>query len=198
MQAFNELRKGAREKRDRAIGHAREEYAATLRRIADLEQDLLGREPSSHRTIASCIDPVIPTDRAFTTVDIIAALEALDPAREWRKRSVDNHISRLRHRGIIRRVKKSQNTQPALYVSAGVEVEPLPFEDMTLPEVVEQVLGDRQPLRQTDLVVAMLEAGYQTTMEPKALRGAVGVVHRGDRERFRKSGDLWAVVGFRH
>jgi hypothetical protein len=94
MDAFIELRKRAREKRDKAIGQARSEYADTLRKIAELEQDLLGREPSSHKTIASCIDSVIPTDRVFTTVDVMASLEALDPGRVWRKRSVDSHIAR--------------------------------------------------------------------------------------------------------
>jgi hypothetical protein len=194
MSAFNELRKQAREKRDKAIAMARDDYAATLRRIANLEQDLLGRDPSTHKTVASCIDSVLPTDRTFTTVDVLAALEALDPKRDWRMRSINSHISRLRARGIVRRVKRSQNTQPAVYARVGVDVEPLPFEDMTLPEVVAKVLGDRQPMRQTDLVVAMLEAGYQTTMTPKRLRDAVGVVLRKGRERFRQRGGKWSVV----
>ncbi len=194
MNAFIELRKQAREKRDKAIAQARDEFAATLRRIAELEQDLLGREPPTHKTIAACIDSIIPTDRVFTTVDIMAALEALDPRRDWRKRSLDSHISRLRDRGIVRRVKKSQNTQPAIYVRVGVEVEPLPFEDMTLPEVVAQVLEEHQPVRQTDLVVAMLESGYQTSMRPKVLRDAVGRVLRGDKGRFRQRDGKWIAV----
>lgn len=192
MSAFIELRKQAREKRDKAMDQARDEYAATLARIAALEQDLLGRDLSTHKTVASCIDSVIPTDRAFTTQDIMTALEALDPRRNWRKRSLDNHISRLRERGIVRRVKKSQDRQPAIYVRVGVEVEPLPFEDMTLPEVVADVLSRRQPMRQTDLVVAMLEAGYQTTMNPKRLRDAVGVVLRKG-EGFREVEGEWGV-----
>lgn len=190
MQAFNDIRTRAREKRDKAIAAARDEYAATLRRIADLEQDLLGREPSTHKTAAACIDSVLPTDRVFTTVDVMAALETLDPKRDWRMRTINSHISRLRHRGIVRRVKKSQNTQPAIYVRVGVDVEPLPFEDMTLPEVVTAVLSKHQPIRQTDLVVAMLEAGYQTTMSPKRLRDAVGVVLRNG-EGFEQTNGEW-------
>lgn len=193
MKAFNELRKHAREKRDKAIGVARDEYAATLARIAALEQDLLGREPSTHKTIASCIDSVIPGDRCFTTLDILAGLEAMDPRRDWRKRSLDSHIARLRERGLVRRVKKSQNCQPAIYVRMGVDVEPLPFEDKTLPEVVAEVLDDGQPMRQTDLVVAMMEAGYQTTMSPKNLRDAVGVVLRKGKGRFREVDGEWGV-----
>lgn len=194
MNAFNELRKQAREKRDKAIEVARDEYAATLRRIAELEQDLLGRDSPAHKTIAACIDSVIPTDRAFTTVDIMAALEALEPRRVWRKRSLDSHISRLRERGLVRRVKRSQNQQPAVYARVGVETEPLPFEDMTLAEVVKEVLGARGPMRQTELVVAMMESGYQTTMKPKGLRNAVGKILAKDKQAFRQSGGKWAVA----
>ena len=193
MEAFTELRRRARERRDKAIAQARDEYAATLRRIAALEQDLLGHDPSTHKTIAACIDSVIPTDRVFTTQDIMAALEALAPRRTWRKRSLDSHLSRLRERGIIRRVKKSQNQQPAVYVRVGVEVTPLPFEDMTLSDVIVEVLSSRQPMRQTELVMAMLEAGYQTTMSPKRLRDAVGVVLRKGGGRFREVDGEWGV-----
>jgi len=191
MQEFGSLRTAARKKRDAAIRKARDEYAETLRRIAELEQDILGRDPSSHRSISSCIESVIPSDRTFSTVDIMAGLEALDLGRVWRKRSVDNHISRLRDRGLVRRLKKARNTEPAVYARLGVETEPLAFEDMTLPEVVEAVLSQR-PLTQTELVVAMMEAGYETTMTQKALRDAVGVVLRGDPKQFRSEGRKWS------
>lgn len=49
-------------------------------------------------------------------------------------------------------------------------------------------------MRQTDLVVTMLEAGYQTLMAPKALRRAVGCVLRKDRGRFRQEGGEWGLV----
>jgi hypothetical protein len=53
-------------------------------------------------------------------------------------------------------------------------VDPLPFEDMTLPEVVYAVLSEKGPMTQSELVVCMMEAGYQTTQAPKALRDSVG------------------------
>ena len=49
MEAFTELRKQAREKRDQSIHKAKDEYRATLKRIAALEQDLNGQVPSSHK-----------------------------------------------------------------------------------------------------------------------------------------------------
>lgn len=127
MDAFNTLRKQAREKRDKTLAAARNEYAATLVRIAALEQDLNGRDPPAHRSIASCVESVIPTDRSFTTVDIMSGLEALDPRRVWRKRSVDSHIARLREKGLVIRLKRSQLRLPAVYVREGVEVESSPF-----------------------------------------------------------------------
>ena len=102
MKEFNTIREAARKKRDLAIKKARDEYAATLLRIAELEQDLLGRDPSTHKTIVSCIERAIPSSRTFTTADILADLEAIDGGRVWRKRSVGNHLSRLRHRGLVK------------------------------------------------------------------------------------------------
>lgn len=192
MEAFNELRRQARLKRDKAIAQARRDYSDTLVRIAALEQDLLGRELSSHRKISASIERVIPTDREFTTVDILTGLEALDPGRVWRKRSVDSHISRLRERGLVRRLRKAHGTEPALYARLGVQVAPRPFEDMTMREVIRTVLADK-PLTQTELVVAMLEAGYETTMTPQALRNAVGVELRKDGE-FRKTDGKWEIA----
>jgi hypothetical protein len=193
LTPFGEIRRQAAERRDRAISTAREEYAATLARIAALEQDLLGREPSSHRSLASCIDSVIPTDRTFTTVDILAGLEGIDPRRTWRKRSIDSHIQRLRAKGILRRLDKARAHQPAQYARVGVQVERRPFEGMTLAEVVREVLAMR-PMRQTELVLAMLDAGYRTAMSKKRLRDAVGVVLRKDQRRFRRTTGIWQMV----
>lgn len=189
MNEFTQLRRRAQEKRDRLVNQAKAEYAETLTRIAALEQDLLGRDLSTHRKVSASIESVIPSDRPFTTVDIMTALAALDPSRDWRKRSVDGHLSRLRERGLVTRLKKSKNTQPAVYIRTGVPVDPLPFPDMTLAEVVAATLATR-PMTQTEIVVSILEAGYETTMEPKALRNAVGTELRKG-ERFRVDGGKW-------
>lgn len=187
MNEFSKLRERARIKRDKLIAQARSEYAATLVQIAALEQDLLGKESSRHKKISASIESVIPSDRTFTTVDIMAGLEAIDPGRVWRKRSIDNHISRLRERGLVRRVKKSQGTDPAVYVRNGVEVPARPFEDMTLTQVVRASLT--RPMTATEVTVAMIEAGYETTMTRKALMDAVGVELR--KGPFENRGGKW-------
>jgi hypothetical protein len=104
MECFNAIRKHARDKRDKAIGKARDDYAATLVRIAALDQDLLGRDPPAHKTVPSCINRVLPNDRPFTTIDVLAALEALEPGRAWRKHSADGPKASCRHAGDFLRV----------------------------------------------------------------------------------------------
>ncbi len=123
----------------------------------------------------------------------MTGLEALDPARVWRKRSIDNHLSRLRERGLVRRVKRSSGTEPAVYVRVGVEVDPLPFEDMTLVDVIASVLETR-PMNPTEMVVAMLEAGYKTSMEKIAFRDAISVELKRDKNRFRRDNGRWLLV----
>ena len=180
MQCFNEIRAVARDKRDKAIKKAKEEYAATLARVAAVEQDITGRDPSDHRSISSCIESVIPSDRPFSTVDIMAGLEALDPARVWRRRSIDNHVSRLRKRGLVRRLQRSKGAgEPAIYIRADVEYDNGEFDDTPLKEAVQAVREQNgMALTATDIVVLLAEKGYQTQMSKANLRVAVTRVLR--------------------
>jgi len=191
MEAFIAIRRRAKENRDKLIAQADAEYADTLRRIAAIEQDITGREYSRRQTISSCVNQVLPSDRPFTIVDIIAGLEALDPGRVWRKHSVDGYMSRLRARGIVRRLRKSHGREAAQYVRVGVPVAAVPFEGQTLPQVMAEVLGKRA-MTPTELVVAMLEAGYETLQTPAGLRTHVSTVLR-KRKGFRMRGGKWAV-----
>jgi hypothetical protein len=129
-------------------------------------------------------------DEPFTTADILASLEALDPGRVWRRRSVDSHISRLRERGLVRRIKRATTRERASYARVGVPVTESPFGDMTLAQVIRAVLTC--PMTATELTVRMLEAGYETTMGKKALRDAVGVELR--KGGFSNQGGKWAAA----
>jgi predicted transcriptional regulator len=195
MQAFNELRRAARDRRDKLILKARTEYEATLAKIAGIEQDILGRELSDHRSVMSCVESVMPTDGPFTSSDIVRSLEALDSRRPWRKRTVDHCISRLRSKGLVRRLSKAKagNAEcisPALYVRVGVKADSSPFGDTPLLDVLYEVLQGRA-LTATELTVAVLEAGYRTAMKPKALRDHAARAMRGDR-RFVAEGERWS------
>lgn len=171
MNEFNALRARARTKRDNAIAEVRSDYEAALVQIAALEQDLLGKVSSRYKSITAAIESVLPREATFTTVDVMASLEAMDPRRTWRKRSIDWTISRLRERGLVKRLKRATIHEPAVYVRSEAPVEPGPLADMTLLQVIGSVLT--RPMTTTEVVVAVLEAGYQTSMSKTNLRNTV-------------------------
>ena len=70
---------------------------------------------------------------------------------------------------------------------SSVEIPALPFQDMKLVDVLESVLSKAEkPMTQTEMVVSMLESGYETEQEPSYLRNHVGTTMRND-ERFKKT-----------
>jgi hypothetical protein len=192
MNSFSELRRQAREKRDKAINIANDIYSATLTRIAALEQDLTGHNPSTHRTLSDCINNAMPFDRPFTTIDVMAALEGMDPTRAWRKLSINNHMGRMRRAGIIRRLRRPSGKQPAQYVRLGVQVEPSPCEGKTLTDVLLELLPGKA-MTLTELAVTVLEAGFPTKMKARGMRCAIGQAVRKDR-RFAREGGKWALA----
>ena len=95
MQALNELRQAARDRRDKLIAKARAEFEATIAKIASIEQDLIGREQFPFKSIQASVGRVMPADKPFTCDDILLALEAVDSRRTWSSRSIGHCISRL-------------------------------------------------------------------------------------------------------
>ena len=110
MNEFTALRTRARDKRDRSISDARKEYEETLTAIAALEHGLTGRRRAPKR-ISACVESVIPRGEPFTSTEIIAALEALDSGRVWHKWTVDNHITKLRAKGIVGRMRRHKGNE---------------------------------------------------------------------------------------
>lgn len=190
---FNALRARAKARRDKAVTAIQEEYQAALVQIAKLEQDLLGRQSRtalSRRPISACIDSILPKDRPFTTVDVMTALEALDSSRYWRKRSADFHIGKLRRIGVIRRLRRATIHEPALYVVAdSPATPPAATADKTLAEVIRGVLT--RPMSLTEVVLAVTDAGYRSSMSRGNLRQHV---HRELKARFKFDGTKWTKV----
>ena len=184
---FNALRTRARDKRDRLIAEARREYESTLVDIAKLEQDLLGTRSHRYRKISAAIEAVIPRDRPFTTQDVMSGLEALDPGRVWRMHSVISHVTRLRERGLLTRIKRATKREHAVYTRVENPAKVVPLDDMTLLEVIRYVLT--RPMSVTEVAVACLEAGYQTEMSNGNLR--THVKRLLCREGFRQEGGKW-------
>jgi hypothetical protein len=186
---FTALRKRAKDKRDKGIAILRDEYERALAQIAALEQDLLGMRPANYRKIVDAVNAVIPKTAEFTMPDVMAGLEALDPRRAWRRRSVDWVIVRMRKRGTITRLKRANIHEPAVYVRSEAAPPKTGLDDMTLLEVIGKVLV--RPMTTTEVVVAVLEAGYQTTMGRTHLRNHVTrLLNRGG---FKQDAGKWVA-----
>jgi hypothetical protein len=150
MEAFNELRRQAKDKRDKIVSKARAEYEETLAKIAELEQSILGRDPPKHKSVAACIDSVLPKNQPFMLKEIQAKLETLDSSRIWHWRSLTSHLARRVKRGIVRRVSRCRPDTPTIYViddAKGAKVEQSPFDGMTLRQAVKSVLDARGQLK---------------------------------------------------
>jgi hypothetical protein len=166
---------------------ARQEYEAALVQIATLEQDLLGRDNSKHRTISECVMRVIPKDRSFSTQDVYVALEALDPTRYWRKRTIDTVMTSLRERKIVKRIKRGTIHEPALYALVDSDITPpWPLADVPLHKAVRMVLT--RPMTTAEVTVAVTEAGYRSAMKPEYLRQHVV---RELQKGFKRQGEKW-------
>ena len=192
MEPLTELRRQARERRDRAILAAKRQYVETLERIAAVEQDLLGHLPSSHKRMSETVEQVIPADRPFTTGDVMAALRAVDGQRQWYMRTVTNQITRLRARGEIRRLRRATRRQPALYARIGVSAVQVNG-DKALLDVAAEVLEGRS-LNAAELTVAVLEGGYQTAMGNRRLMQELVKGMSREPGRFEFAGKKWRMV----
>src|SRR4051812_37945451 len=105
MSGFQQLRAQASAQLASDINRARREYRATIAGIRALESAMSKPVAPSRNltTVIACVRKVVPPDRPFTALDIMAALEAYDRKRRWTKAAIDNAITRLRERGMIRR-----------------------------------------------------------------------------------------------
>lgn len=181
---FNALRTIARERRDKALAEIQADYAANILAIGKLEQSLCGKRSNPVKQITAIIESAIPADKSFTTDDLLAALEAKEPGRAWRKKSLNNYISRLRCRGVIKRLSKASGTEPAVYVRAEVGPE---HDSRPLGDYIGEVLV--RPMTATEVTLAILEAGFKSRMPRHAIRKYVAseLKARG----YRRSGERW-------
>ncbi len=66
----------------------------------------------------------------------------------------------------------------------------MPLDDMTLEQAIHRVLT--RPMTVTEVAVAVIEAGYQSTMSRNNLRNHVGrLLAKGD---FKREGGKWVEV----
>lgn len=132
---------------------------------------------------------MIPRTDTFTYLDIVKSLESLDPGRVWKERTIHCHLSKLREKGVIRRLKRATQSSYTVYVRAEVPVMIQPLDDMPLREVIRSVLT--RPMTAGEIMVAVTEAGYRSVMAPRKLQMHVGAVLR--KGGFTKVGERWAA-----
>ena len=187
---FSAIRALAKERYHTAVAAARAEYRTVLRRIKSLENALAPKdhEPPAD-SIAHFVEQAMPEDRAFTLSDVMAGLEAIDSDREWPRYTVQKRLQKLCERGDIYLVQRPKSGKPSLYAREGVVVAQLPFQGMTLRQVIEATLT--RPMNATEIAVALLEAGYDTAMSHRGLRHEIASILRNGPKRFRKNGNRW-------
>lgn len=161
MKEFFSLRAKARERRDREIAKAREDYEASLLRIAELEQRLLGKDDPRRVKLSAAVERVIPRELPFSVNDVMHSLEALDPSRVWKRASAARHIRQLCGLGLVRLVKRATVNDPAQYVRTNGKHETEgPYKP--LREVISEVVT--RPMFIAEVVAAVTAAGYRSTM----------------------------------
>jgi len=88
MNEFMALRAKARQRRDDEIAKAHQDYAESLAKIAELEQQLLGKPDPKALELSAAVERVIPRDEPFNCDNVMASLESLDPSRcGWKRRA---------------------------------------------------------------------------------------------------------------
>lgn len=166
---FAALRAKARQRRDSELTRVREEYQENLAKIADIEQRLLGRVDPKRMPLSAAVEHVLPLGESFTATSVMRSLEALDATRIWRLASVVRHIRALRERGLVRRLKRANVHAPAEYMRTDgpAKVVPVP-RDKTLHDWLREIVT--KPMRTAEVLEAVKESGFQTTMIPAHLR----------------------------
>lgn len=198
MDAYAQLQKQARKKRDAAIQRARVEYRDTLQRIHNL-RDALGEavEPTKRlqpKPIVELICDLMPRDRAFTFADVLRILRDAEPSREFNDPSIRSMLTQLDKRGIVRRVGTNQRGR-VLWAAGDSKIEVEPYGQASLVDMAESMLQKHGPLKPAELVVAIRETGYRADADPHATMAAVRQLLRRYTKRFSRGDDgRWTAV----
>lgn len=174
MNHIASLRVVAAEKRDRAIAKAKQDYKETIAKLDAVALALLDAVTSEECRISHRIESLIPRSEAFSVRQIMEGLEQMDPTRRWDGVVVRQHLTYLRRRGIIKRVRRASTKTPAMYVRTQEGIEASPDRDRPLIEILKSVAT--KPMTTTEFAVAATEAGYQTQQTPARFRNTIATV----------------------
>ncbi|MBP88886.1 MAG: hypothetical protein CMJ64_19595 [Planctomycetaceae bacterium] len=151
---FDELRKLAMQRRDKAVQSARRDYHATLEEIAILQSRFVQPRCGG---VADAVRALLPVDRPFTLADLMGILK--EAGREVSLPVLRTTMHRLEKSGEVRRVVGSHKHRKTVYAIASLECEP---PKPTAIKLAEQVLSESDsPMTATEIMVAMLDRGFQ-------------------------------------
>ena len=119
---------------------------------------------------------LLPRDRAFDVDALYGWVNEADPERQPSKATVRTNVHRLLRQGVLKRVQRADGTRRALFAVSALEVDREP----TLKEWVERVLSEADgPLEADEVLVRMLDAGFQPDCEPRSILKSVQEAVRG-------------------
>lgn len=94
--------------------------------------------------------------------------------------------TKLRDLGLVRRLTKRNVGKPATYIRSDGREQPT-IRDKSLVQVVREVV--KQPMRTSEVVFAVLDAGWETTMIPGHFR--THVISRLRKAGYREVAGKW-------
>ena len=192
---FNELRKLARDKRDKAIKTIRDDYEATVAEINRLQKTLIAPKPSLRGrpkpTVPMRVEilDAVPKQSTFTAQEVLKWLE-LDDSEFTRVRTT---IYRMIKLGEIKRVKRGRRNIPAIFAVSSYGPPTNQLNELSQIEAAEIVLREiGRPVDLTVLCVEMLERGFEPVAGKagfkKSLRSAMG-----RSKAFNENSGLWFI-----
>ena len=198
---YEALRQQAREKRDKFIQAAQQEYRVAVRRIRSLHKMMTGEYHPALQPIKSAKEPalkdtileLLPHNEAFTIAQIVERAYSHEVACRYKENSIRSAFGTLKGLGLIKQVGRTKGHIQWARVEA--DLEPPAFGTMSLCEIAAQLIGEFGPMRFNEIVARMKERGYRPEEPPQVtydlLRRAM-VRYSG---RFEKDGDgRWGVV----
>jgi len=201
MDAIKILRQRAADKRDAAIKAARDEFKRAERLLDQLAESV-GPEPPPVRTrgpnrpkpIIELVESVIPRDRTWTVADLMDALKAAEPDREFQAASVRSLFPRLMERGVFRKVCRGLGGH-VYYAAPECKTNYGPLEAMNIVDAASFILEECGPLTATEIIVTLKERGYRPDDDPRILLRTLRYAFKRNRKRFSRGEDgRWTPV----
>jgi hypothetical protein len=197
MDAYEQIRIEARDKRDRAIKSARAEYQSALRRINELRRQLTGEapvvQPKRDGQMTRRIMELLPTEGTFTICDFVEKMHADSIGRHYAANSIRSAFVILKRTGVARQVGRRNGH--VLWAAQAANVDASPFGGATLADIAEQLIRELGPMRVREIVVVMKERGHRQHEKDRDTASAVLRAINRFSGRFVKQADgRWAVA----